>query len=120
MSHIVSVSTKVRDPAAVTAACHRLNLTAPHQGTAQLFSGPATGLIVQLPDWQYPLVIDTKTGNIQFDNFNGHWGSQEKLDQFLQAYAVEKAKLEARRKGYQVHEQSLQNGSIKLQIIEGS
>ena len=119
MSHIVSVSTKVRDSAAVTAACHRLHLADPVQGTTPLFSGEVTGLIVQLPGWTYPAVIDTATGTIQFDNYNGQWGEQEKLDQFLQAYAVEKAKLEARRKGYQVHEQSLQNGSVKLQIIEG-
>jgi hypothetical protein len=37
----------------------------------------------------------------------------------MQSYAVEKAKLEARKKGYQVNEQQLQDGSIKLQIIEG-
>ena len=119
MSHIVSVSTKVRDAAAVTAACHRLQLATPYQGTTQLFSGEVTGLIVQLPGWTYPAVIDTTTGTVQFDNYNGRWGEQEKLDQFLQMYAVEKAKLEARRKGFQVREQSLQDGSIKLQIIEG-
>ena len=32
--------------------------------------------------------------------------------------AVEKAKLEARKKGYSVSEQPLQDGSIRLQIIE--
>lgn len=30
------------------------------------------------------------------------------------------AKIEARRKGYQVREQTIEGGSIKLQIIEGS
>jgi hypothetical protein len=43
------------------------------QGTAQLFSGEATGLLVQLPNWQFPVVIDTLTGNIQFDNYGGAW-----------------------------------------------
>ena len=33
-------------------------------------------------------------------------------------YAVEKAKLEARKQGHAVSEQALQDGSIKLQIIE--
>ena len=119
MSHIVSVSTKIRDAVAVAAACHRLQLAEPYQGTTSLFSGEVTGLIVQLPGWNYPAVIDTATGTIQFDNYNGRWGEQKELDQFLQAYAVEKTKLEARRKGFQVREQSLQDGSIKLQIIEG-
>ena len=58
MSHIVTIQTKVHDPAAVAAACQRLQLPAPVQGTAQLFSGQATGLLVQLPGWQYPVVID--------------------------------------------------------------
>jgi hypothetical protein len=39
MSHIVTIQTKVHDPAAVSAACQRLGLPAPTQGTAQLFSG---------------------------------------------------------------------------------
>jgi hypothetical protein len=64
MSHLVTIQTKVHDPAAVTAACHRLRLPAPLQGTARLFSGHATGLLVQLPGWQYPAVIDTLTGAV--------------------------------------------------------
>jgi hypothetical protein len=119
MSHVVTIVTKLNDPAAVAAACARLNLPAPVQGTAKLFSGEATGLLIQLPGWQYPAVIDTLTGVVYFDNFEGHWGDRQHLDRFLQMYAVEKAKLEARRKGYQVTERALQDGSIKLQIIEG-
>jgi hypothetical protein len=120
MSHIVSIQTKVRDPAAVAAACQRMNLPPPTQGTAKLFSGQASGLLVQLPGWQYPAVIDTQTGEVQFDNFEGHWGDQAHLHRFLQMYAVEKAKLEARKKGYSVTEQAVSDGSIKLQIIEGA
>jgi hypothetical protein len=120
MSHIATIQTKVHDPAAVTAACHRLNLPQPVQGTAQLYSGEAHGLIVQLPGWEYPAVVDTLTGTIHYDNYGGHWGDQAELDHFLQSYAVEKAKLEARKKGYATSEQTLQDGSIKVQIIEGS
>jgi hypothetical protein len=120
MSHIVSIETKVHDQIAVSAACNRLGLAAPQDGTAELYAGEASGLIVQLPGWRFPAVIDTLTGQIKFDNFNGHWGEQQQLDRFVQAYAVEKAKLEARKKGYAVHEQALQDGSIKLQIIEAA
>lgn len=35
---------------------------------------------------------------------------------FLAAYAIEKTKLEARRKGYQVSEQKLPNGSTRLVV----
>jgi hypothetical protein len=120
MSHIVSIETKVHDHSAVLAACHRLNLKEPVFGKAELFSGEASGLLLRLPDWEYPVVIDTLTGTIRYDNYEGSWGEQKHLDRFLQMYAVEKAKLEARKKGYTVNEQALNNGSIKVQIIEGS
>ena len=74
---------------------------------------------MQLPGWEYPAVVDTLTGSVRYDNYGGRWGEQAQLDRFLQGYAVEKAKLEARRKGYAVTEQSLENGSIKLQISRG-
>src|SRR4051794_5094113 len=102
MSHVVTIQTRVNDPAAVAAACRRLGLAVPIQGTARLYSGEATGLLVQLPDWQYPIVIDTASGSIQFDNYGGSWGNQDQLHKFLQIYAVERASSEARQKGYAV------------------
>jgi hypothetical protein len=113
------VQTKVHDPAAIAAACQRLNLPAPVQGTAQLFSGEATGLLVRLPGWEFPVVIDPLTGTIRYDNFNGVWGDPAHLNRFLQAYAVEKTKLEARRRGHTITELALQDGSIRLQLVEG-
>jgi hypothetical protein len=120
MSHIVTIETRLHDPVAIESACRRLGLSPPAQGTARLFSGEATGLLVQLPDWNYPVVVDVLTGRVRYDNFNGRWGEQQHLDHFLQMYAVERAKQEARKKGYQVSEQTLENGSIRLQIIEGA
>ncbi len=119
MSHVVEIKTEVRDTAAVRAACQRLKLEPPSHGTARLFSGEATGLIVKLPNWQYPVVFNTGTGEAKYDNYNGRWGEQQQLDHFLQAYAVEKTKIEARRKGHAVTEQQLANGSIKLTVQVG-
>ncbi len=119
MSHIVTIKTEVRDPEAVRAACRRLNIPEPQQGTARLFEGEAEGLLVRLPGWQYPAVVETTTGQVRYDNYEGAWGDPKHLDAFLQAYAVEKAKLEARKKGHSVFEQSLPNGSIKLTISVG-
>ena len=116
MSHFVEIKTQVRDSAAVRAACGRLGLPQPVEGTTRLFSGQATGLAVQLPGWNYPVVFDTLTAKAQFDNFKGHWGDQKELDRFMQAYAVEKAKIEARKKGRSVTEQTLADGSIKVSI----
>lgn len=120
MSHIVTISTKVRDTNAITAACQHLGLAAPVPGTAKLYSAQATGLLVQLPGWDYPVVIDPEIGTMQFDNFGGHWGEQKELDRFLQRYAVEVARQEARRKGHVFTEQQLDNGNIRVQIIEGT
>ena len=119
MSHIVQIKTQVRDAEAVRAACRRLGLAEPVLGTTRLFSGEVNGLAVQLPGWRYPAVCQLDTGQIQLDNFQGNWGEQKELDRFLQSYAVEKAKLEARKKGYSVTEQAFDNGNIRLQIIEG-
>jgi hypothetical protein len=116
VSHIVTVKTQVLDAAAVHAACQRLRLPQPVQGTHRLFTNQATGLAVQLPKWRFPVVCDVGTGQLHYDNFKGHWGEQAKLDQFRQAYAVEKAKIEARKKGHVVTEQALADGGIKLTV----
>ena len=116
MSHVVTIKSEVRDAAAVRAACQRLRLPQPVQGTHRLFTSQATGLAVQLPKWRYPAVCDLGTGHVAYDNFKGHWGHQRQLDAFLQAYAVERAKAEARRKGHQVTEAKLPDGSIKLTV----
>ena len=96
MSHIVQITTQVKDAAAVQAACRRLQIPEPVQGTFRLFSGEATGLGVNLPGWRYPAVCDLAIGEIRYDNFGERWGKQQELAKFLQAYACEKAKIESR------------------------
>ena len=119
MSHIVSIETQVRDPVAITAACDRLGLAAPSQGTFQLFAGEVTGTAIQLPGWKYPVVCRVDEGRIDFDHYEGRWGDPKELDRFLQAYGVEKVKIEARRQGKTVAERLLTDGSIKLTIQAG-
>jgi hypothetical protein len=116
MSHIVTIKTQVRDAIAVAAACDRLGLPPPRHRRVQLFSNTTEGLAIELPGWNYPVVCDLTTGQVKFDNYEGRWGDPKQLDHFLQAYAAERAKIEARKKGYSVTEQSLQDGSIKLTI----
>ena len=116
MSHIVTIETRVHDSAALTAACQRIGLAEPVHGTAKLFSGEATGLSVNLPGWRYPIVVDTAAGSITYDHYEGRWGDLAELQRLLQMYAVEKAKLEARKKGYGVTEQLRHDGSIVLQL----
>jgi hypothetical protein len=119
LSHIVQIETQIKDEQAVRAACTRLQLTAPEHQTVRLFSATATGLCVQLPGWQYPVVANLQTGQVQYDNYGGHWGEQSRLNSFLQAYAVEKAKIEARKKGHTCSETRLQDGSIRVTVRVG-
>lgn len=119
MSHIVTVQAQIRDPVALAAACRRLNLPLPIQGTASLYAGEVSGLVVRLPGWQYPVVVDTSSASLKYDNFNGAWGDQKQLDRLMQAYAIEKCRIEARRAGHQLTEQALADGSVKLTIQVG-
>lgn len=120
MSHIVTIKTRLQDPVALRAACQRLGLAAPTHGAAQLFSGEASGFIVQLPNWAYPAVVDTDTGQVYYDNYNGQWGDAKELGLLLQAYAAEKARIEARKAGHTVTEKTLADGSIQLAIHTGA
>ena len=116
MSHIVSIKTEIRDAVALAAACSRLGLKAPVHGTARLYASQATGQIVELRGWTYPVVIDVEQRQVSFDNYSGAWGDPKELDKLLQSYAVEKSKLEARKQGHSVTEETLADGSIKLTI----
>ena len=116
MSHTVTIRTQIRDVHAIQAACHRLKLPQPTQGDVRLFDRVAQGIGVQLEGWRFPVCIESD-GNLLFDNFGGFWGVPEKLDQFQQAYAVEKAKLEARKQGYTCQESVLADGSIRLNVL---
>ncbi len=117
MSHIVSIHTQVRDEAALVAACQRLALPAPTHGQAVLYGQQeATGMLVQLPGWRYPVVCDLASGALHYDDFGGRWGQRPELDRLLQSYAVEAAKRAARRRGHSVVEEPLANGAIKLII----
>jgi len=90
------------------------------QGKTRLYQNEVEGLAVQLPGWDYPAVANLASGELAYDNMNGYWGDGKELDRFLQAYAVEKTKIEARRRGHSVTEQPLADGSIKVTVQVGA
>jgi hypothetical protein len=116
MSHLVTIEVQIRDHAAVNSACQRLSLPQPVEGTFKLFSAEAKGLAIQLPGWTYPVVADLATGQLRYDNFSGRWGDPVCLGTFLQAYAVERARAEARKRGHLCTETAMTDGSIRLTI----
>lgn len=63
--------------------------------------------------------LNLPTGEMKMDDFGGRWGDRRHLDKFLQMYAVEKARIEARKRGHALTEATLPDGSIKLTINVG-
>ena len=118
MSHTVTIKTKITDIQAIQAACHRLKLAQPITGDVRLFDRIATGIGVQLDGWRFPVCIEID-GNLLFDNFGGFWGNPERLGEFQQIYAIEKATIEARKQGHSCQESLQTDGSIHLFVTLG-
>jgi hypothetical protein len=119
MSHIVEIKTEVRSVEAVLAATRRLHLPRATRGTFQLYSEEVTGLGIELPHWKYPVVANTDTGQLRYDNYEGRWGEKAELYRFIQAYSICCTKIEARKNGHSVVEKMLDNGSVKLTVQVG-
>jgi hypothetical protein len=119
MSHTVQVKNiQCKNEAALETACDALGLELSSRAKHQLFGGnKAEGRAVRLPGWNYPVIINTETGEASYDNYGGSWGKQEELDRLIQRYSVEAAKMEALAHGYSVDgEEALADGSIKLSL----
>ncbi|HOL44682.1 MAG TPA: hypothetical protein PLN56_11370 [Methanoregulaceae archaeon] len=101
MSHTMNVRIELHDRDALEAACQRLGLTI-IEGKHKLYSSTEEGLGIRLPGWKYPVVI--KDGTVAYDNYRGSWGKLEELNKLRAYYGLEKAKMEARKRGYSVYE----------------
>ncbi|QDT14207.1 DUF1257 domain-containing protein [Alienimonas californiensis] len=121
MSHIVTVAAKATDPAALAAACRRLKLPPPQTETVTFFDRSVrTGSTVRPPGFVYPIVCDTDSGDLYHDTYEGRWGSEAFVGRLLQAYAVEKTKLQAKARGHRCTETALADGSVRLTVTAGA
>ncbi len=119
MSHIVTIQTQVRDPAAIRLACARLQLpercmapfvcfrTKPPAGKCGSPSGGTRSSA--RPTLAACGTTTSKAG-----------GEIPALGAFLQRYAVEKTRLESRLRGHTVLERPLADGSIHLTVQLGA
>ncbi|QDT17220.1 DUF1257 domain-containing protein [Alienimonas californiensis] len=120
MSHVVTIETKLRDPAAIHAACVRLKLPEPRQETVKFFDGAEhRGIAVRPPGFVYPVLVQSD-GNVRCDTYEGRWGDDAFLGRLKQAYAVEAAKLQAKARGHRITETSLPDGGVKLTVTAGA
>ena len=114
LSHVVTVQTEVRDPPpsrppAASSHC-------PSRSTARpsFFSGQAPGLLVRLPEWLFPVVIDRPPARPATITTRG-LGDERHLHRFLQAYVVERSPSRPAEE-LLTTEQSLADGSILVEI----
>lgn len=113
MSHCTTIDVKCKDVTIIKKVCKKLNLPFTENKITHFYDGKnAIGTEVKLPNWEYPININS-TGEIVFDNYNGNWGSIKELNLFKQHYAVEKTKMIAIKNGYTFQEKQVGN-DIKL------
>lgn len=118
MSHTFNMQTEIRDTAALRNACHRLNVRCEH-GVHKLFQTEEIGHGVFLNDWRYPVVVKDG-GELAYDNYNGQWGDEARLNELKAYYGIEKAKIEARKQGHSVYESyNDQTRELELKIAVG-
>ena len=122
MSHTTAVTTDFKNKSALTTACERVGAKIDtavksvrlYQGTTQCDTR------IDLKDWQYPLAVNTETGKVQFDNYNGMWGKIEEFDKLRQEYSVACVEQEGGEDGLEppVHaeEQGLDYCGVQLRV----
>ncbi len=123
MSHYATITTQIRDIAALRAACNELGLTLIENAEARGYysekpkhgeyvirlKGPYDIAVNKQPDGNYGLTTDWYDGHVERE-------VGAKFGRLLQLYGVHKARIEAQRKGYSVRRQTLKDGAIKLVI----
>jgi hypothetical protein len=114
MSHTVTIKAQFKDLETILATAREMGLQEPKVDFAKLYASTHNGVVVKLPGWTYPVIIDRQTGEVHFDNFNGAWGKKEHLDRFTQLYAVNRAQSVAKAKGLLTSRKVLPNGSIQV------
>ncbi len=132
MSHTMNIKTEIRDREALQVACDRLGLSG-EEGSFKFYDSDRynkrmrkhedtgirhEGIGIRLKDWEYPIVVKDD-GTIAYDNYDGQWGDIKRLEELQDAYALEKASMEARRQGYRVFETTDEQGNLQLRIRVG-
>lgn len=115
--HTVTIKTEVKHLPSIVRALERLKFPDATRGTQRFYDGTEKeGVLLHLPGWNYPAVIDTDTGEVFADNFEGQWGDIAHLNKFLQAYAAEVTIDQAQRQGYAYTQHALEDGSLQIRV----
>ena len=125
MSHFTTIKTQIKDIAALNLACTEMGLKLITNAKARGYDQEMRNgeFVIQLKG-PYDIAVNKQpdgTFGLTTDWWNGHVEREVGKDysKLLQLYAVHKASLEAKKKGYSVLRKSQQDGSIKLVLIGG-
>ena len=121
MSHISKIELQVNDLSVLGSACSRLGLELVRSKTTFKWYGKDAPCVhaIRVPQADYEIGIIDRDGGFEL-NCDFYDRNLEKVigksgGLLKQAYAVEKTKTEARRKGYSVLEQKTETG-VRLQV----
>ena len=122
MSHFATVTTQIKDIAALTSACAELGLNVEANTDARGYStqsvhgdhvirlkGPYDIAVNRQKDGTFGLTTDWWAGHVEKEVGSNY-------SRLLQLYAVHKAIAEARKRGHSVQRKAGNNGAIKLVI----
>ena len=121
MSHISKIELEVKDLAGLSQACTRLGLEFIRGRKQFRWYGKEAHCdhVIKVPGAEYEIGIIHSGGryelNCDFYDRNLEKGIGNQGGRLKQAYAVEKTKIEARRKGYSVLERQTKTG-IRLHV----
>jgi hypothetical protein len=123
MSHFVSVTTQIKDIAALRSACAELGLIVKQNAEARGYyenktrgdyviklKGPYDIAVNKQPDGTYGLTADLYEGHVEKEVGKDY-------GKLLQLYGVHKTTMEARKKGFSILRRPQPNGAIKLVLM---
>jgi len=113
MSHIVAITTEMKDAGVLQRTCKRLNLRCSF-GLHEVYSTSVRGWGVELPNWRFP-VVQRENGELHYDNYRGSWGEISELEKLTQEYAVTVSIEEHAEIGMGLQERiELENSAVQL------
>lgn len=115
MSHTAKIEARLTDQEAIRTACQRCKIKPPETGSVRFYDGVERhGTLIRLAGWKYPVVIDQE-GQVEFDNYGGHWGKIDQLNRFRQEYSA--AVVEQQAGGlWMVEREDLGGGALRLRL----
>src|SRR3972149_7573705 len=115
MSHTMNLQVNITDLDALQRAVESMGGKIGKEGTHRLYgSNRVKGKKIDLPGWKYPIVLK-EDGSLSYDRYQSK-PDAARIEELKAEYGLEKAKIEARRRGYSIQESVDETGNKELTI----